>query len=64
MIYAYLFTHMEQTQTQTPVTSSIKKTMSKPRGDSKSKGDMITEKMEGGILVQRYKNMLVDPEKR
>ena len=37
---------------------------SKSRGASKNAIEMITEKMEGGILVMRYKGQRIDPEKR
>ena len=38
---------------------------SKPKTDSKEKPEMIVEKMEGGILVRRYKGkkVEVEPEK-
>ena len=44
---------------------SSTQTRSKPKTDSKEKPEMIVERMEGGILVRRYKGkkVEVEPEK-
>ena len=36
---------------------------SKPKTDSKEKPEMIVEKLDGGILVRRYKGKKVEVEK-
>lgn len=43
--------------TAKPSGSSRKKT-----SNSKDENDKITEKVEGGIIVRRYKGQKVDPE--
>jgi hypothetical protein len=45
-------------------TTNRPSTTVKSRNESKHPVEMIIERMEGGILVQRYKNKLIDPEKR
>jgi hypothetical protein len=41
---------------------SSTQTKGKQKTDSKEKPEMIVEKMEGGILVRRYKGKKVDVE--
>jgi hypothetical protein len=41
---------------------SSTQTRSKPKTDSKEKPEMIVERMEGGILVRRYKGKKVEVE--
>ncbi len=51
-MYIYWFNMKSSTQTKTP----------KPKPESKEKPEMIVEKMEGGILVRRYKGKKVEVE--
>jgi hypothetical protein len=52
---------ISESESKSRITS---KSTSKSRSASKNAIEMITEKMEGGILVMRYKGQRIDPEKR